>query len=81
MHIIGIENECEVKNILIGDVWLCSGQSNMAMTVNGGGGQVYNYKNEDSVANYPDIRSFKVLPNISAKSWVEVKGQWEVCSP
>ncbi len=81
MQITGADNECEIRNILTGDVWLCSGQSNMAMTVNGDGGQVYNYKNEVSAANYPEIRSFKVVPNISSKSGVEVKGEWEICSP
>ena len=81
MQITGADNECEIRNILTGDVWLCSGQSNMAMTVNGDGGQIYNYKNEVSAANYPGIRSFKVAPNISSKSGVEVKGEWEICSP
>lgn len=81
MQITGADNECEIRNILTGDVWLCSGQSNMAMTVNGDGGQVYNYKNEVSAANYPEIRSFKVVPNISSKSGVEVKVEWEICSP
>lgn len=81
IKVIGNQNEIEIVNILIGDVWLCSGQSNMAMTVNGEGGQVYNYKNEESNANYPEIRSFKVIPDLSVKSGVDVNGQWEICSP
>lgn len=81
VKVIGNQNEIEIVNILIGDVWLCSGQSNMAMTVNGEGGQVYNYKNEESNANYPEIRSFKVIPDLSVKSGVDVNGQWEICSP
>lgn len=78
---VGKKNEVQLSNILIGEVWLCSGQSNMAMTVNGDGGQVLNYKNEESNANYPKIRSFKVKPNLSAKTDVDVDGEWEVCSP
>lgn len=81
MKVTGRKNECVVSNILTGDVWFCSGQSNMAMTINGDGGQVYNYKNVESEANYPAIRSFKVKPNISAKSGVEANGTWEVCTP
>lgn len=81
IKVMGTENECEVRNILTGDVWLCSGQSNMAMTVGGEGGRIYNYKNEESTANYPEIRSFKVQPSLSAKTGVEVRGQWEICSP
>lgn len=65
---------------MIGDVWLCSGQSNMAMTVNGSEGQVYNYKNEESNANYPKIRYFKVKAKLSANPQNDVKGVWETCS-
>lgn len=81
VKVVGGQNEIELENVLIGDVWLCSGQSNMAMTVNGEGGQVYNYKVEESKANYPGIRSFKVIPSVSVKSGVDVDGRWEVCSP
>lgn len=81
INVRGTSNNCEVRNVLAGDVWLCSGQSNMAMTVNGEGGRVYNYKNEESTANYPEIRSFKVQTNLSVKTGVDVRGQWEICSP
>lgn len=81
VKVVGEQNEIELVNVLIGDVWLCSGQSNMAMTVNGEGGQVYNYKVEESNANYPEIHSFKVIPSVSVKSGVDVDGRWEVCSP
>ncbi len=70
-----------VENVLIGEVWLCSGQSNMAMTVNGAGGQVSNYKNEESDANYPEIRMFNVKPDLSANAGVDVEGKWDICSP
>lgn len=77
----GKNSKVEYNNVLIGEVWLCSGQSNMAMTVNGGGGQVYNYKNEESSARYNDIRSFKVKPQIATKTGGEVEGEWVVCTP
>ena len=78
---IGKNNQVELTNVLLGDVWLCSGQSNMAMTINGTGGQVYNYKNEESSANYPEIRMFNVSPNLSANTGIDVEGKWEICSP
>lgn len=78
---VGRSNKVELKNIVVGDVWLCSGQSNMAMTINGAGGQVYNYKNEESNANYPMIRMFNVKPNLSADVGVDVEGEWDICSP
>jgi sialate O-acetylesterase len=50
------------KNILIGDVWLCSGQSNMEWTVK----QVFNAPYELRNANIPQIRSFTVAREISS---------------
>ncbi|WP_108821091.1 sialate O-acetylesterase [Dysgonomonas sp. Marseille-P4361] len=81
INIIGDKNRIQLSNILIGEVWLCSGQSNMAMRVNAGGGQVYNYKNEENNANYPNIRSFNVKPNYSTSTNVDIEGTWEICSP
>lgn len=69
-----------VDNILIGEVWLCSGQSNMAMTINGSGGQVYNYKNEVSNVNYPNICLFNVKSNLSAKAITDMNGRWDICT-
>lgn len=50
----------ELDNILYGDVWLCSGQSNMEMTT----AMVYDGPEEvEDSANYPDVRVFSVLRN------------------
>src|SRR5690606_32610606 len=81
LRAVGKNNEVKLTNLLLGEVWLCSGQSNMAMTVNGSGGQVLNFKNEESNAHYPKIRSFKVNPRFSAIEGPDVEGTWEVCSP
>jgi len=81
IEVVGIANKIKLTNILVGDVWLCSGQSNMAMTVNGGGGHVYNYMKEINNANYPEIRMFNVKPNLSATVGLDVEGKWEICSP
>lgn len=81
LRVSGKANHLALSNIVIGEVWLCAGQSNMAMTVNGSEGQVYNYKEEEASASYPLIRSFKVRPNISTTPKENVTGTWEICSP
>src|SRR5689334_3408286 len=52
-----------LKGILMGDLWVCSGQSNMEMPLNGWG-QVYNYEQEIASANYPSIRLFTVEKDV-----------------
>jgi len=70
-----------LTDILIGDVWLCAGQSNMAYSLNVIG--VTNLAQEiaDS-ANYPEIRNFTV-PNVSASAPQTnlPSGSWEVAGP
>ncbi|MCH5718269.1 sialate O-acetylesterase [Niabella hibiscisoli] len=69
-----------LQNILIGDVWICSGQSNMEMPVSGWS-KVNNAEQEIAAANYPKIRLFTVE---KATSFVPQKdvagGQWLECS-
>ncbi len=50
------KNKIVIDNVLIGEVWVCSGQSNMAMTV----GVSFNAKKEMAAANHPNIRFFQV---------------------
>ena len=53
--IIG-KNKVVIDNVLVGEVWVCSGQSNMAMTV----GRSFNAEEEIAAANSPNIRFFQV---------------------
>ncbi|MDB5150334.1 MAG: 9-O-acetylesterase, partial [Mucilaginibacter sp.] len=72
-----------LNNILIGEVWVCSGQSNMEMPV-AGWGQVNNYKEEIANANYPEIRLLQVSQanNLVPQTSVKVANNgWRVCSP
>ena len=70
-----------LKNILIGDVWVCSGQSNMEFPVSGWA-KVKDYKSEIAQANYPKIRLFNVEKNINTHPQEDVKGGvWQECSP
>ncbi len=67
-----------VKNILVGEVWFCSGQSNMVMTVK----QCDNAKAEIADAkNYPEIRNYTVSLKASPNPLNDTVGKWEVCSP
>ncbi|GJQ62380.1 MAG: 9-O-acetylesterase [Melioribacteraceae bacterium] len=70
-----------LKNILIGDVWLCSGQSNMNMPL-AGWGRVLNYEEEISNADYPEIRLLKIPLTLAPEPRKNIKTKgWEVCSP
>ena len=71
------QNQITIQNVLAGEVWLCSGQSNMAMTVN----RCDNLEREQKQANYPQIRMFKVANNPQTKPQDDVPGQWIICSP
>ena len=71
-----------LENVMIGEVWLCSGQSNMQMPVEGWG-KVKNYQQEVAQANYPDIRLMTVSNTISlspSQEFTAVGGGWQVCS-
>ena len=74
-------NQIEISNILVGEVWVCSGQSNMEMPI-AGWGLIKNYKQEIAEANYPMIRHFKV-PNTVSKTLQEdiTGGDWKICTP
>ena len=71
-------------DIYVGEVWLCSGQSNMDMTVAREDRYwcgVVNEKEEVANANYPTIRVFDVDFTPNADPQKDVKGIWEIVSP
>jgi sialate O-acetylesterase len=78
-------NKIALKNILIGEVWICSGQSNMYFPVGKEEGTwktgVLNYEEEIKNATYPNIRIFTVLTKASQKPLDDVTGSWATCSP
>ena len=65
------------KNILVGEVWVCSGQSNMAIGV----AACKHAKEEVAAANHPEIRLFLVAQAQTPQPAADVKGQWKLCSP
>ncbi len=70
-----------IHDVLFGDVWICSGQSNMKMTVS----QIFNATQEiANAANYPKIRVFTAALKPSATPIEELLGivlNWSVASP
>ncbi len=83
MNITG-SNSITLKNILIGDVWLASGQSNMEfpMANEHGFGGVLNEQAEIAAANFPQIRLFTVKRNISLRPVDEIESTgWSETTP
>ena len=75
------KNELTLKNILMGEVWLCSGQSNMEMPL-AGWGRIKDFQKEISEAKYPNIRLFTVPQRMSEKPLKDIEnGRWEECNP
>ena len=74
-----------LTNVLIGDVWLCSGQSNMVMPVGliAPFTGVLNYQTEIASANYPLIRTLTIQSDYESKPATRLNfpAQWNVCSP
>ena len=79
------KNTITINNVLVGEVWICSGQSNMAMEVK----SCLNAKQEISSAGYPLIRHFQVKRTKAAQPLDDVSlvangsgswlNKWEVC--
>ncbi|CAD0009353.1 sialate O-acetylesterase [Flavobacterium chungangense] len=82
---INATNKIVLNNILIGEVWICSGQSNMYFPVGKEEGTwktgVKNYEEEIVNANFSNIRLFTVVTNASPKPLDDVTGRWAACSP
>lgn len=72
------QNNIDIKNVLVGDVWLCSGQSNMEWVVN----LSNNFDVEKASANIPQIRHIKIAKEISFEPLNDVKEtKWDICTP
>jgi sialate O-acetylesterase len=74
----GKNNSITLSNILMGDVWVCSGQSNMEWTVNNSN----NSAQEIRDGNYPTIRHIKIPNTVASTPQKDIpSGEWKVCAP
>ena len=74
-------NKLVLENILIGEVWLCSGQSNMEMPVKGFGNQpVLNSNDLLMDAEEPGVRLFRVERKLSKTPEMTLNAKWEATS-
>ena len=83
---IAASNYIQLNNILLGEVWLCSGQSNMdfrmapSQTTKWLTG-VNDFEHEIASADFPHIRMFTVVQRTSELPETEVDGKWEISNP
>jgi sialate O-acetylesterase len=70
------KNTLKVNNVLVGTVWICSGQSNMEMGI----GTVDNAATELPKAKYPKIRLFRVKNASTLQPQADVQGKWMECN-
>jgi len=71
------KNEVKFQDVLVGEVWICSGQSNMEWVV----AQSQNAAEEIAAAKYPRIRMIKVTHRVASRPEDDLNGEWTVCSP
>jgi sialate O-acetylesterase len=77
MRIARTEESLVFANILVGDVWLCSGQSNMFFRMS----KVENSQQEIAAANQPNVRFFAVKEQFARSPAAHVGGAWKPVSP
>lgn len=75
LTVAGRQNQITCRNVLVGEVWVCSGQSNMAWPVIAS----LNSQQEIASANYPKIRLFTVVRKVSDKPLEDCEGVWQEC--
>ena len=71
------DNEVTVNNLLVGEVWVASGQSNMEWTINAS----FQPEVEKPKAKFPQIRMITAMKAASLTPLDEVQGKWQECSP
>ncbi|NCI46440.1 sialate O-acetylesterase [Sediminibacterium soli] len=77
---VSASNRIDIKDILVGDVWFCSGQSNMVLTMER---VKEKYPDDIAAANFPEIRNF-FIPTVSDAAKVHddlPPGKWKAASP
>ncbi|MFK7769018.1 MAG: sialate O-acetylesterase [Mariniblastus sp.] len=73
------EDSIELNDVLLGEVWICSGQSNMQWKMRGFG--VDHFKEDVAKAKYPNIRFCAVPQVLALNGQDDVKAKWNSCNP
>ena len=73
-------NEIVLKNVVVGEVWFCSGQSNMEFTMSSRR-KVKDWEKEVAAANWPNIRHFNVAHKVALEPLDDVDAKWETTTP
>ena len=76
LTIVG-NNKQTLREVLVGEVWVCSGQSNMELPLR----SVDNAQEEIQNADFPQIRLFTVKKTSSLQPQQDCVGQWKMCTP
>ena len=71
------KNTITIKNVLVGQVWLCSGQSNMEFAL----AKCRDHDREMAAAKHDQIRLFHVQRRLGLEPLTDVEGSWQVCDP
>ena len=76
----GVDKTITINNVLIGEVWICAGQSNMGMVL----AESFGAEKEIAEANYPELRMLQVDSSMSSMfpmADFKNKRKWQVCTP
>lgn len=71
------KNTVKFEDVLVGEVWLCSGQSNMAFAMGGS----HAAREDIPLANDPQLRFFRVASANRLEPQTDLEGKWELCTP
>ncbi len=73
----GKDSKAEIKDVLIGEVWIASGQSNMEWPLRNS----YEPEKALAAADHPQLRLFTVPKRTAAEPQTTVPGEWKLCTP
>jgi len=71
------DRKAQAKDVLVGDVWLCGGQSNMGIPVF----MAKNFQEEMARGNFPRLRHLLVAGHYAGAPQESIQGKWQVCTP
>ena len=75
--VVSGKNKISVNDVIVGEVWLGSGQSNMAMWMK----SVRDLEQEKAAAKFPQMRMFTVKRHETVTPQADCEGEWVLCSP